>query len=635
MISEPAPATPGRRGPSLGLRFGVAFLLGALLVTGVGGGALYAYGRQYDGRILPGVRVAETDLSGLVPEAARTALADAYASLGAGRVLLAGPDGDVTIGYGEIGRGPDTTAMVDAALAAGRRGEPVADLIGVPQTVIRGVRLDPSVTYDPGGLAAAVDDVARAIDRAPVDATLTAASDGSYTTTPSVDGRVVDRAALIAAIDAQITRLDAPAELRLEIPFTTATAAIDTADAEAARAAGERMSADLVLTRRADSWTIPGEKLRPLISFATTADGAIAPIVDEAGLDPLIRPIAKALNQSARSATFRLSGNHVVMGRPSREGRTLDVAATRAAVLGALLARQAGTPDGVLEPVVAAVEPDLTTAAAQAVAPQMRPISSWKTWFPIWVRNGFGANIWVPAGYINGAVVNPGETFDFWEQVGEVSLARGYKQGNAIINGRSEPLGALAGGICSTSTTLFNAALRAGMKMGARRNHYYYINRYPKGLDATVFKSGGGSNQTMSFTNDTKYPLLIRTINTRSGNIGWVKFVIYSVPNGRSITIGDPVVKNFRKATDTIVYTSSLAKGVKNRVEVPEDGMDVWRTVTVRENGKVLRRTTYYSHYSVVTGILEVGTGGAATGPTPSPTPSPDPSPSPTTPPAP
>ena len=42
--------------------------------------------------------------------------------------------------------------------------------------------------------------------------------------------------------------------------------------------------------------------------------------------------------------------------------------------------------------------------------------------------------------------------------------------------------------MCSSSTTLFNAALRAGLQMGARSNHKYYINRYPLGLDATVSK---------------------------------------------------------------------------------------------------------------------------------------------------
>ena len=630
MTTEPVPAAPHR--PSMGLRFAIAFVLGIVLVVSAGSGALYAYGQQYAGKVLPGVRIGDTDLSGLAPDAAANAIEAAYGSLGAGRVILAGPEGELTIGYAQIGRGPDTGAMLDAALGAGRLGQPVADLIGAPQTAIRGVTLTAAVTYDQGRLAAAVDAVAKAIDRSPVNATLTIEDDLSYSTTPSKAGRVVDRAALAAAIDAQISRLDAPAEIRLDVPFTTGEPSIGNEDVEVAATAAARMAVDLVLARGDDTWTIPAAGIRKLISFVATGDGSVVPVVDEAGINPLLAPIAKSVNQTARNATFKLSGSRVVVGQKAAEGRMLDTAATHGIVLDALMARQSGAPDAVLEPVVNATQPNVTTEEAEAVAPKMREISRWRTFFQIYVNNGFGANIWIPAKRINGYVVGPGETFDFWDAVGTPTRAQGYQQGGAIINGKTEPQGALAGGICSCSTTLFNAALRGGMKMGARRNHYYYIDRYPLGLDATVFISGSGSRQTMSFTNDTAYPVLIRGINTRSGSSGWVTFVLYSVPTDRTVVISAPVVKNRTTATDTRQNTSSLPKGRTERVEYPVNGMDVWRTVTVYEGGKVLRSKTYYSHYATITGILLVGTGGSSGGgptPTPAPTPTPTPAASP------
>jgi vancomycin resistance protein YoaR len=162
--------------------------------------------------------------------------------------------------------------------------------------------------------------------------------------------------------------------------------------------------------------------------------------------------------------------------------------------------------------------------------------------------------------------------------------------------------------------------------MGARRNHYYYIDRYPVGLDATVFISAGGSKQTVSFVNDTAYPVLIRGINTRKGNIGYVTFRLYSVPVGRKVVIGAPVIKNRRTATDTVQYTSSLGPGQSRRVEYPVNGFDVWRTVTVYENGKLLRKRTYYSHYATITGILLRGKG-TVVKPPPEPTPTPAPAP--------
>ena len=75
------PARPRRR-RSLALRFGVSFVLGFLLAVGIGAGVLYAWGQQYDGRVLPGVRVGSTELGGLTREQAEAAIANAYGSLG-------------------------------------------------------------------------------------------------------------------------------------------------------------------------------------------------------------------------------------------------------------------------------------------------------------------------------------------------------------------------------------------------------------------------------------------------------------------------------------------------------------------------------------------------------------------------
>ncbi|HKF84786.1 MAG TPA: VanW family protein [Candidatus Limnocylindrales bacterium] len=604
---QPAPAPPSRKG-ALALRFAIAFLAGIVLVIAVGGGALYAYGQQYTGKVLPGVRVGDADLSGLSPEQARDRLEEAYGPLGAGTITLAGPDGELTVGYTEIGRRPDIESMLAAALAAGRRGEHVADLLGAPQTALRGVSLTPRVRYDEEKLAAAIASVARTIDRDPVDATLTA-DKGTFASTSSVDGRTVDQAALRAAIDAKVTPLDAPDEVRVDIPYDTQEPAFETADATTAIATAERMAADLVLARGDRTWTIKGSKLRKLITFSPTADGSFVPVVDRDGIKPLLKPLARDLDRVATNARFKLAGSRVVFARASKEGRKLDRGATQDAILEAMMNRQAGQAEGVVAPVVVAREPTVTTAFAKRIAPRMKRISKWTTYFPIWDRNGFGANIWIPAKIISGYVVGPGETFSFWNVVGEVTRAKGYTDGGAIINGRTEPQGALAGGICSCSTTLFNAALRAGYKMGDRRNHYYYIDRYPKGLDATVFKSGSGSNQDMTWTNDTEYPVLIRGLNTRSGGRGYVTFQLYSVPTGRKVVIGSARVSNVRQATDTRVAVSSKPSGWSERVESPHDGMDVSRTVTVYHKGKVISRRTYVSHYGVVTGVVQYGTG--------------------------
>ena len=196
----------------------------------------------------------------------------------------------------------------------------------------------------------------------------------------------------------------------------------------------------------------------------------------------------------------------------------------------------------------------------------------------------------------------PGAKFSFWGSVGEVSLAKGYKLGGAIINGHSVEGKTIGGGICSTSTTLFNAALRAGFLMGSRKNHYYYIARYPKGLDATVFISG--SVQDMTWTNNSPYPVLIKAF-TRPG---MVRFTLYSVPTGRKVSISRAIVKNYRPTTTVVQYTSSLPHGVVKQVEYPAAGFDSWVTVTVRDkSGKVINARTYFSHYARVVGLSSSG----------------------------
>src|SRR4029079_15950946 len=245
--------------------------------------------------------------------------------------------------------------------------------------------------------------------------------------------------------------------------------------------------------------------------------------------------------------------------------------------------------------------PALSTAQAKAAIPKMRAISSWTTPYQSSERNGNGANIRIPTSKINGYVVGPGETFSFWKAVGPVTKEGGFTQGGAIIDGHTEPQGAIGGGICSCSTTLFNAVLRAGYTMGDRLNHFYYINRYPLGLDATVFISASGQAQDMTWTNDTAYPVVIQGVNTT----GVVKFVLYSVPNGRTVTFSDPIVKNYTKAHTETKVDKSLPRGTRKQIEYATDGQDVWVTRTVTDkSGAVIDKFTYYSHYATITGII-------------------------------
>ncbi|MEO8437098.1 MAG: VanW family protein [Chloroflexota bacterium] len=597
---------PMRR--SARLRFSVAFLIGLIATLGLGTGVLYAYDQQYAGRVLPGVKVGGVDLSGLTPDGARTALAGAYQGMSDGKIVVHGPDGDTVITYAEIGRALDTDALVDQALGVGRDGSAIDRAVANARTAFRGVDLQPRVRFDAGLLAERIGAIADGLRIEPAEASVTPDTKLDFQVVAGHAGRVVDSSGVADAVALQVGQLEAPAEIDAALTVQVVEPDVTTAEATEAEAAAERIAADITLVVGKKKVSIKGATIRPWITFTTSADGGLEPAVDTTKLPDLLTGLAKKIEHKAVNASFRTSGSRVTGVTASKDGQALDVPAATKQIDALLAARAIGSTATQVRPTLKVTAPALTTAEAKAAAPKMRMLSSWTTHFQIYERNNFGANIWIPALEIDGYVVGPREKFDFWKAVGTISRAKGYGLGGAIINGRTEPQGALAGGICSCSTTLFNAVLRAGYQMGARRNHYYYIDRYPLGLDATVFQSGSGSVQTVSWTNDTDYPVLIRGFKLRSGSTGYVRFQIYSVPNGRKVTIGAPVVKNVRQASDSIQYTSSLAPGSSKRIEYPVDGKQVWRTVTVRDrSGAVIHKTTYYSNYARITGVVLVG----------------------------
>jgi vancomycin resistance protein YoaR len=595
--------------PSARTRFGIAFLVGLVAALLLGAGALYAYDQQYAGRILPGVSIGSVNVSGLDPSEAAALVHEAYGDVSDGRIILEGPDGPMIISFAEIRREVDADALIAEAMALGRTGNPIERAIADARTAIRGVTIEPRVTFDPDLTAERIRTKVGYLKREPSDAAVQIV-DTKFIVDPGSDGRVGDPEPAIASALATLGELDAPGEITLPVPVAPIAPEITTVEAFRAKALAERLTGKITLAIEGvkKPQAVSTKTLRSWTSFAPTDDGGYAPAVDTSKLEATLKKLAKKINKPAVNASYTTRGSRISGVTESKNGYKLDVKETTSLVLAALERRQAGAAVAKVEPALTVTKPALTTEQAKAAIPKMRRISRWTTYFPISEKNGFGANIWIPARLIDGYVVAPGATFDFWDAVGSVTRAKGYRSGGAIINGRTEPQGALAGGICSCSTTLFNAALRAGYEMGARRNHYYYIDRYPLGLDATVFISASGSKQTMSFTNDTRYPILIRGRGWREGGAGYVRFDIYSVPNGRKVTFSRPIVRNVRRASDSVQYTSSLPKGASKRIEYPVDGKQVTVTRTVRDRkGKVIHRDTYYSNYARITGIVLIG----------------------------
>jgi vancomycin resistance protein YoaR len=241
-----------------------------------------------------------------------------------------------------------------------------------------------------------------------------------------------------------------------------------------------------------------------------------------------------------------------------------------------------------------------------SLEPALVLLGTWTVRYEVGPANGNGVNIDIPLRRLDGQVIRPGATFDFWRAVGEVSRRAGYRRGGMIVGDHVDPQGALAGGICTVSTAVFNAALRAGLDITARTGHRGYLSKYPLGLDAAVAK-GTGWAQTLAFRNDSKQSIILRTVSEP----GLARVDLYANASlGRIVTLSDPAISDRHRAHDRHVATSKLAVGESRRKAEASDGMAVVvKRVVMDANGRVLHRDTWRSRYRVLNGTVLDGTG--------------------------
>lgn len=590
---------PRRRAALLGF-FGT-LLVGVVLLSA----ASLGIALSSNGVAMPRVSVAGIEVGGLDRAAAADRLAASLPSLSSGTATLVVDGEPVRVSYERLGRGYDLDAMLDAAFAVARDGNPLTDALARLRTVARGAAIPAVVhAYDPEAIDAVVAEITARFAREPVAAIVnTGASD--FTVSPAADGATLDAAHVREQLGAAVGTTD-PADVTIELSTTPVPAEVSTTDAEAVASQAAAMVAEpleLVVGKDDDPLKLSTSQLRSVLIFGKPAGSGYAVQVDGVATNTLLDKLAGKVSRAPRSASFTFGAGGITGVKPSVEGRALNISASVDAVRSALGARADGTvtPDAQLA--FSVTPAPLTTEAAKAAMPKMRRIATWTTYYVPAISNYWGANISIPARELDGYVLAPGEWFSFWNGIGPVTVARGYGYGGVIINGRSYPTGALAGGICSTSTTLFNAAMRAGLEIGERTNHSYYIERYPVGLDATVLKTDT-SVTDMTFRNDTENPIVIRSYTGR----GFVRFDVWGVPDGRTVSLSKAVTSNHLAARDTVVVNASMRAGTAKRVESPHDGFHAVVSRTVRSSaGEVMHHDVWQSFYRVVNGITEVG----------------------------
>ncbi len=197
-------------------------------------------------------------------------------------------------------------------------------------------------------------------------------------------------------------------------------------------------------------------------------------------------------------------------------------------------------------------------------------------------------NIQLSAEAINGRTVLPGEIFSFNGATGERTAAKGYREAAAIAGGQSKD--EIGGGVCQTSSTLFNAVARANLEIVERSPHAWPSSYVEKGFDATVNWPG----LDFKFKNNTDWPVFIIAGYAKQKvtvSIYGMRLGVDTVIDLESITtktIPQPQGTNY-------VINTSLAVGESKKTVTGRKGyvVETWKVWT--QAGKEIKRELLFT----------------------------------------
>ena len=128
-------------------------------------------------------------------------------------------------------------------------------------------------------------------------------------------------------------------------------------------------------------------------------------------------------------------------------------------------------------------------------------ISSYTTYYDQGDK-GRCKNIAIAASLISGVTLQAYGEFSFNTTVGKRTEEAGFKQAKIIVNG--EYVSGVGGGVCQVSTTLYNAALKAGLQVVEYHPHSLRVGYVAPSRDAMV-----SSSSDLKFFNPHSFPVYL------------------------------------------------------------------------------------------------------------------------------
>ena len=240
--------------------------------------------------------------------------------------------------------------------------------------------------------------------------------------------------------------------------------------------------------------------------------------------DYLIR-LATAINIESVDARFEFGDdNKVAVFRQPVRGKMFNITKSATAIINALRENKPA-----VQLTIDIVEPEVTLEKINDLGIETllaRGESDFRG-----SSNARIHNIKTGASKFNGAIIKPGEEFSFNKILGDVNEKMGYQPELVIKGGQTIP--EYGGGLCQLSTTVFRAAILAGLPITERRPHSFPVKYYnPQGFDATIYPGV----TDLKFINDTGKHILLQT------RIDGTQLIVefYGSNDGRQVAMDGP-----------------------------------------------------------------------------------------------
>lgn len=427
-------------------------------------------------------------------------------------------------------------------------------------------------------------------------------SDSKIIIQPGKDGRQVNHQELFSTINNHLARKNF---VPIELPVIGISPILTDEQIKKTQSRAQNLlGKKLILIDEEQQWLLEEEALIKFLSFNNG--------YEQEKIASWSAKLAKSINQPVENAAFKFlpssipsQKDKVVEFKPARQGKILEEEKTVDLIIKSLTKLEQDRKEITFKLPVKIILPKITTNQVNNLGIQeliSQGVSYFRGSIPSRIHN-----ITLASAKLNGLLIAPDEIFSFNHSLGDVSETTGFKPAYIIKEGRTV-LGD-GGGVCQVSTTLFRAALNAGLPIFERRAHAYRVAYYEQrssvGLDATVFDP----TANLKFQNDTPAYILIQSsVNKKNYQL---TFELYGADDGRQATISKSKIwDQTPPPPDLYQDDPTLPAGQIKQIDWKAWGAKVAFDYKVTRSGEILQERTFYSAYRPWQAIFLRGTGG-------------------------